>query len=71
MGFDTSKVWHDPIQDVIRKFIPREGDFHCLRQYEIIINAFDNPISRRSWENHKDDIVELIVVGENISSTEA
>jgi len=60
-------VWQDPIQNVIRKFFPRESDFHCLRQYQIIINPFGNPISRRSWENHRDDIVELIVVGENMT----
>ena len=60
-------IWQDPMQNIIRKFFPRESDFHCLRQYQIIINPFGNPISRRSWENHRHDIVELIVVGENIS----
>ncbi len=60
-------VWQDPMQNIIRKFFPREFDFHCLRQHQIIINPFGNPISRRSWENHRHEIVELIVVGENIS----
>ncbi len=64
-------IWQDPMQNIIRKFFPRESDFHCLRQYQIIINPFGNPISRRSWENHRHDIVELIVAGENISSDAA
>jgi hypothetical protein len=60
-------VWQDPMQNIIRKFFPRESDFHCLRQYQIIINPFGNPISRRSWENYRSDIVELIVIGENMT----
>ncbi len=60
-------VWQDPMQNIIRKFFPREFDFHCLRQHQIIINPFGNPISRRSWEYYRHDIVELIVIGENIS----
>jgi len=60
-------VWDDPMQNMIRSVFPRESDFHCLRQHQIIINPFGNPISRRSWTNHRDDIVELIVIGENIS----
>jgi hypothetical protein len=60
-------IWQDPMQNIIRKFFPRESDFHCLRQYQIIINPFANPISRRSWEDHRSDIVELIVVGENMT----
>ncbi|MDX8380934.1 MAG: hypothetical protein R8M14_02340 [Ghiorsea sp.] len=63
-------VWHDPVQDMVRKIFPRESDFHCLRQFQIIINPFGNPVSRRSWENHRDDIAELIVIGENIASDE-
>ena len=59
--------WDDPIQNMIRTAFPREGDFHCLRQHQIIINPFGNPISRRSWEFNRDDIAELIVIGENIT----
>ncbi|MDQ6980440.1 MAG: hypothetical protein Q9M46_03080 [Ghiorsea sp.] len=59
--------WNDPVQNMIRTVFPREGDFHCLRQHQIIINPFGNPISRRSWEFNRDDIAELIVIGENIS----
>ncbi len=61
-------VWNDPLQNIIRRAFPRESDFHCMKQHEIIINAFGNPISRRSWENHRQDIVELIVIGENLTS---
>lgn len=63
-------VWHDPIQNIVRTMFPRESDFHCMRQHEIIINPFGNPVSRRSWENHRDNIVELIVIGENMSPVE-
>ena len=64
-------IWQDPMQNIIRKFFPRESDFHCLRQHQIIINPFGNPISRRSWENYRHDIAELIVIGENISPNAA
>ncbi len=60
-------VWDDPMQTMIRNLFPREGDFHCLRQHHIILNPFGNPISRRSWENHRDDIAELIVIGANVA----
>jgi len=60
--------WDDPVQNMIRSAFPREGDFHCLRQHQIIINPFGNPISRRSWEHSRDDIAELIVIGENITT---
>jgi len=56
-------VWSDPLQDSIRKLFPREEDFSCLRQFQIIINPFGNPVSRHSWMEYRDDIVELIVIG--------
>ncbi len=55
--------WSDPLQDRIRKLFPREEDFSCLRQFQIIINPFGNPVSRHSWLEYRDSIVELIVVG--------
>ncbi|MDX8391275.1 MAG: hypothetical protein R8K53_01735, partial [Mariprofundaceae bacterium] len=55
-------VWSDPLQDNIRKLFPREQDFTCLRQNQIIINPFGNPVSRHSWLECHDDIVELIVI---------
>jgi len=61
-------TWNDPMQNMIRSIFPRENDFHCLRQHQIIINPFGNPISRRSWQNNRADIAELIVIGENISA---
>ncbi|MDQ7001400.1 MAG: hypothetical protein Q9N02_01765, partial [Ghiorsea sp.] len=59
--------WDDPMQNMIRTIFPRDGDFHCLRQHQIIINPFGNPISKRSWEHNRDDIAELIVIGANIT----
>jgi len=61
-------VWTDPLQSIIQGVFPRKSDFSCLRQRQIIINPFGNPISRRSWVNNRDDIVELIVIGENNTS---
>jgi len=61
-------VWTDPLQSIIQSMFPRKSDFSCLRQRQIIINPFGNPISRRSWLNNRDDIVELIVIGENNAS---
>ncbi|MDX8388284.1 MAG: hypothetical protein R8M46_07110, partial [Ghiorsea sp.] len=62
--------WSDPMQHIVQTMFPREGDFHCLRQHQIIINPFGNPISRRSWENNRADIAELIVIGANIADGE-
>jgi len=55
-------VWSDPLQDKIRKLFPREQDFTCLRQNQIIINPFGNPVSRHSWLEYHNDIAELIVI---------
>ena len=59
-----SFVWNDPLQDKIRKLFPREQDYSCLRQYQIIINPFGNPVSRHSWTEYRQDIEELIVIAE-------
>ncbi len=61
-------TWSDPLQDIIRHVFPRQEDFTCLRQHGLIINAFGNPVSRRSWTDHRADIAELIVIAEDISS---
>ncbi len=60
--------WSDPLQNMIRYAFPRQEDFSCLRQHELIINAFGNPVSRRSWIDRREDISELIVIAEDISS---
>jgi len=60
-----SFIWSDPLQDVIRKLFPREEDFGCLRQFQIVINPFGNPISRHSWSEYRENIAELIVIGES------
>ncbi|MDX8404784.1 MAG: ion transporter [Mariprofundus sp.] len=60
-----SFVWSDPVQEVIRKLFPREDDFSCLRQFQIIINPFGNPVSRHSWTEYRQQIVELIVSGQS------
>ncbi|GAV20003.1 voltage-gated potassium channel [Mariprofundus micogutta] len=57
--------WNDPLQNTIRKFFPREEDYSCLRQHQIILNPFGNPVSRHSWTEFRDNIVELIVIGEH------
>jgi len=58
-------IWTDPVQNTIRILFPREEDFSCLRQYQIIINPFGNPVSRHSWTKYRQEIVELIVIGQN------
>ncbi|MDQ6998863.1 MAG: hypothetical protein Q9M17_09110 [Mariprofundus sp.] len=59
-----SFIWSDPIQNAIRKLFPREEDYSCLRQHQIIINPFGNPVSRYSWTEFRENIVELIVISE-------
>jgi len=61
-------VWTDPLQESIRHIFPRHEDFSCLRQNEIIINPYGNPVSRRSWIDYREEISELIVIAEDISS---
>lgn len=58
--------WTDPVQETIRRFFPREADFRNLRQYQIILNPFGNPVSRYSWLEHRDAIVELIVISASL-----
>ncbi|MFQ5518757.1 MAG: hypothetical protein ACE5E3_02020, partial [Mariprofundus sp.] len=58
-----SFVWNDPLQQSIRKIFPREEDFSCLRQHQIILNPFGNPVSRHSWTEFRGNIVELILIG--------
>jgi len=55
--------WQDPVQSVVQSVFPRQEDFFCMRQHQIIINPFGNPVSRRSWLDRRSDIVELITIG--------
>ncbi|MES0372104.1 MAG: hypothetical protein ABUK11_07465 [Mariprofundaceae bacterium] len=61
-------VWSDPLQNMIRYVFPRQEDFSCLRQHKLIINPYGNPVTRRSWIDRREDIAELIVIAEDISS---
>ncbi len=55
--------YSDPVQDWVRRFFPREHDFRCLRQHQIILNPFATPVSRYSWQRLRAQIAELIVIG--------
>jgi len=65
---NSAFIWSDPLQEIIRRYFPRKEDFSCLRQHQIIINPFGNPVSRQSWLNYREEIAELIVIAEDISS---
>ena len=60
-----SFIWNDPLQNAIRKLFPREEDYSCLRQHQIIMNPFGNPVSRYSWTEYRENIIELIVISEH------
>ena len=60
-----SFIWSDPLQNTIRKLFPREEDYSCLRQHQIILNPFGNPVSRYSWTKYRENIAELILIGEH------
>ncbi|NWF37679.1 hypothetical protein F3F96_00805 [Mariprofundus sp. NF] len=60
-----SFIWNDPLQNTIRKLFPREEDYACLRQHQIILNPFGNPVSRYSWTKFNHNIAELILIGEH------
>jgi hypothetical protein len=55
--------WTNKLQRGIQALFPRKQRYSCERQNHIIINPNGNPISRRSWLESKDDIVELITIG--------
>lgn len=59
---NKSYAWNDPLQKIIRRVFPRDQDFTCMRQHQIIINPFGNPVSRHSWLECHADIAELIVI---------
>ncbi len=54
--------YSDPVQEWIRRVFPREHDFRCLRQHQIILNPFGNPVSRYSWTHLRAEVAELIVI---------
>jgi len=60
-----SFIWNDPLQNIIRKLFPREEDYSCQRQHQIILNPFGNPVSRYSWTKFRHNIAELILIGEH------
>ncbi|MDQ6989280.1 MAG: hypothetical protein Q9M19_05300 [Mariprofundaceae bacterium] len=65
IGFRLNSAfeWKDPVQTAVHMLFPHHEDFSCVRQNQIIINPFGNPVSRRSWLDRRDDIVELITIG--------
>jgi len=54
--------WRDPVQTTVHMFFPKEADFSDVRQNQLILNPFANPVSRHSWTDYRDDIVELIAI---------
>ncbi|MDX8383223.1 MAG: hypothetical protein R8M45_04010, partial [Ghiorsea sp.] len=65
IGYRLNKAfkWQDPVQTMVQSVFPRTEDFFCMRQHQIIINPFGNPVSRRSWIDNRTEVVELITIG--------
>ncbi|MFQ5356089.1 MAG: ion transporter [Mariprofundaceae bacterium] len=53
----------DAIGKTIDTFFPRQTEFTCNRQNQIVINPNGNPYSQRAWMESRDQVVELIALG--------
>ncbi|MDX8389274.1 MAG: ion transporter [Mariprofundaceae bacterium] len=65
IGYTLKHPFHleDPIQKGLNVLFPRQNKFTCQRQNHIILNPFGNPVSKHSWIDRREDIVELITIG--------
>jgi len=55
--------WNDRVQNSIQFLFPKEDQFGDARQHQLILNPFGNPVSRHSWLDCRENIVELIAIG--------
>ncbi len=55
-------VYTSEEHDLVFKMFPREFDFRCMRQQLIVMNHTSMPSSISTWEQNRQDIVELIVI---------
>ncbi|MDQ7002859.1 MAG: hypothetical protein Q9N02_09280, partial [Ghiorsea sp.] len=64
IGYTMSKPCTrvDKLGKVLDTLFPRQTEFTCHRQNQIIINPNGNPFSQRVWEDNRDQIVELITL---------
>jgi len=53
----------DSVGQTIDVLFPRQTEFTCHRQNQIVINPNGNPYSERAWIESRDQIVELITLG--------
>ena len=52
----------DSIYEAVFKAFPREDNFRCLRQMQLVINPCASAVLQRTWSERREDIVELIVI---------
>ncbi|OIP99758.1 MAG: hypothetical protein AUK35_05980 [Zetaproteobacteria bacterium CG2_30_46_52] len=52
----------DSVYEMIYRAFPRENNFRCLRQMHLVINPMGSALLENTWLEHRDDIVELIVI---------
>jgi len=60
---NTCYKYETSVDKGIDALFPRQMSFTCYRQNQIVINHNGNPYSQKSWIEHRENIIELIVLG--------
>ncbi len=65
IGYTMNKRYKkkDPVGYTINALFPRQTTFTCHRQNQIVINPNGTPYSQATWEESRNEIVELITLG--------
>ncbi|MDQ6969524.1 MAG: ion transporter [Mariprofundus sp.] len=60
---NTRYKQQDSFAKTLAFMFPRQTEFTCARQNQIVINPNGNPYSQRAWQERRDHVVELIALG--------
>jgi len=65
LGYTMNSAYkkEDRIGRTIDSLFPRQTEFTCHRQNQIVINPNGNPYSQRAWMDRRDEVIELITLG--------
>jgi len=65
LGYTMNKAYkmEDSVGKTIDTLFPRQTEFTCHRQNQIVINPNGNPYSQRAWMERRNEVIELIALG--------
>jgi len=65
LGYTMNSAYkkEDRIGQTIDTLFPRQTEFTCHRQNQIVINPNGNPYSQRAWMDRRGEVIELIALG--------